>query len=283
MRWLLVMLALWSSVCTAQSIPLDYDPFTNLVVERLSKELPDYSLHPAGKLTVEGQRADGESTGQVSLDRIYAFCLRNTQSCSAAMDQFSKGIAESVKERNRPIEPAMVRLAVRPSEYAEQIRKQYAGSGGFIYSREVAPGLVAIPVLDFSRSVRYVNNKDLDKLALSEDELFRLGEKNLRANSKPLTEVAAIPQANSLGTIVGEDYASSRILFHNDWQSFSAKLNNKLVVVVPAPDVLLFADGSTSAAVDALHTFAADVARKSGRPLSLTLLLWTECGWEVVK
>ena len=275
MRWLLFIFALTCRLSFAQTIPMEDDAFTKLTVERLNKELPDYNLHPAGKLTVEGKRADGESTGQVSLDRVYAYCVRNVQGCSAAIDQFSKGIAESVKERNRPIEPSMVRLAVRPSSYVEQIRKQFSGSGGSIYSKDIAPGLVAIPVLDFSRTVRYVNDKDLVKLALSEDQLFQLGEKNLRSSSKPLSEVAPTPKASSLGTIVGEDYASSRILFHDDWQALSSRLNNKLVVMLPAPDVLLYGDGSTSAGVDALRTLAADVARKSGRPLSLALLQWT--------
>jgi uncharacterized protein YtpQ (UPF0354 family) len=262
---------------------MDEAAFTKTAVERLSKELSDYNLQPAGKLTIEGKRADGESTGQVSLDRVYAYCVRNAQNCAAAMDQFSKGIAESIKERNRPIDSSMVRLAVRPSEYAEQIRKQMSSSGGTIYFRDVAPGLIAIPVLDFARSVRYVNDQDLVKLTLSEDQLFQLGMQNLRSNNRQFSDVAPVPKANSLGYIEGEDYASSRILFHDDWQILSSKLNNKLVVALPAPNILLYGDGSTSAGVDALRTLSSDVARKSGRPLSLTLLQWTESGWELVK
>lgn len=283
MRNLLFILALASGLSFAQTIPMDEAAFTKTAVERLSKELSDYNLQPAGKLTIEGKRADGESTGQVSLDRVYAYCVRNAQNCAAAMDQFSKGIAESIKERNRPIDSSMVRLAVRPSEYAEQIRKQMSSSGGTIYFRDVAPGLIAIPVLDFARSVRYVNDQDLVKLTLSEDQLFQLGMQNLRSNNRQFSDVAPVPKANSLGYIEGEDYASSRILFHDDWQILSSKLNNKLVVALPAPNILLYGDGSTSAGVDALRTLSSDVARKSGRPLSLTLLQWTESGWELVK
>jgi uncharacterized protein YtpQ (UPF0354 family) len=282
-RCLLFILALACGLSFAQSIPMDEDSFTKIAVERLAKELSEYNLKPAGKLTIEGKRADGESTGQVSLDRVYAYCVRNAQSCAAAMDQFSKGIAESIKERDRPIDPSMVRLVVRPSAYAEQIRKQMTSSGGTIYFKDVAPSLIAIPVLDFARSVRYVNDKDLVKLTLSEDQLFQLGMQNLRSQSRQFSEVAPVPKANSLGYIDGEDYASSRILFHDDWKILNSKLNNKLVVSLPAPNTLLYGDGSTSAGVDALRTLAADVARKSDRPLSLTLLQWTESGWELVK
>ncbi|WP_457278999.1 DUF1444 family protein [Polaromonas sp. P5_D5] len=283
MRWLLLVITLACQVSFAQGIPADEDSFTKVAAERVNKELPGYDVKPAGKLTLEGKRSDGESTGQLNLDRVYSFCARNLQDCSVALDQYAKGMAESVKERNRPIARSMVRLAVRPAAYVEQIRKQIAGSSGSVYSRPVAPGLVAIPVLDFTRSVRFVNDKDISKLSLTEDELFKLGEQNLRSNSKPFTEVTPMPTANSFGHIAGEDYASSRILFHDDWQDLSTKLNGKLVVMVPAPDILLYGDGSTSVGVEALRTFAADIARKSSRPLSPLMLQWTKIGWEVVK
>jgi hypothetical protein len=53
--------------------------------------------------------------------------------------------------------------------------------------------------------------------------------------------------------------------------------------MLPAPDVLLYGDGSTAVGLEAMRTFAADVARKSSRPLSSSVLQWTEDGWEVVR
>jgi uncharacterized protein YtpQ (UPF0354 family) len=282
-RWLPVIIALACQISSAQGIPADEEAFTTLAAELINRELPEYDVKPTGKLTLEGKRSDGESTGQLSLDRVYSFCARNFQNCGVALDQYAKGMAESVKERNRPIERSMVRLAIRPATYVEQIRQQIAGSSGVVYSKPVAPGLVAIPVLDFARSVRFVNDRDIAKLSLTENELFRLGEQNLRSGARPFTEVTPMPAANSIGRIAGEDYASSRILFHDDWRDISTKLNGKLVVMVPAPDILLYGDGSTSVGIEALRTFAVDVARKSSRPLSPLMLQWTEIGWEVVK
>lgn len=283
MRFLLVAIALASQACLAQNIPTNEEDFSKIAAERLNKELPGYNIQPTSKLTLEGKRTDGELTGQINLDRVYAFCARNAQNCSAALDQYAKGIGESVKERDRPLERGMVRLAIRPAIYAEQIRAQTGTAPGRIYARPVAPGLVAMPVLDFTRTVRFITDKDAAKLALTEDELFKLGEKNLLSSTRPFSEVLKVPGANSFGHISGEDYASSRILFHEDWRSLNTKLNNKLVVVLPAPDILLYGDGSTPAGVDALRTLAADVAKKSSRSLSLQALQWTESGWEVLK
>lgn len=285
MRWLLLTLALIGQLGFAQTFPTDEEAFTQMAAERVSRELPDYNVRPVGQLTLKGKRADGESTGEMSLDRVYAFCRRNPPSCRAALDEYAQAMADSIKERNRPVERSMVRLAVRPTEYIERLRQQLESRGGkgVVYARAVAPGLVAVPVIDFTRSVRFVNDADLVKLSLSEDELFRLGEQNLRSSIRPLPEVAPTPAAYSLGRIAGEDYASSRMLLHDDWRELSTKLNNHLVIMLPAPDVLLYGDGSTAAGVDALRTFAAQVVRMSSRPLSPLMLRWTEDGWDVVR
>lgn len=283
MRSPLLIFAFAWSLSFAQSIPTDEVAFTNGAAERVSQELPEYNVKPTGKLTLEGKRNDGESTGQMSLDRVYAFCARNSQNCSAALDQYAKGMAESIRERNRPIERSMVRLAIRPTAYVDQIRKQISAGAGAVYSKPVAPGLVAVAVLDFTRSVRFINDKDLTKLSLTEEELLKLGEQNLRLSAKPFAEVAPTPGANFFGRIAGEDYATSRILFLDDWRDLNTKLNGKLVVMLPAPDVLLYGDGSNSVGVDTLRTFAADVARQSSRPLSPAILQWTESGWQEFK
>ena len=283
LRRLLFLISLSCTLSFAQGIPSDEDGFATVAAERVGKELPEYNMRPVGRLTLEGKRADGESTGQLSLDRVYAYCSRSAPNCSTALDQYAKGIADAVRERNRPIEPNMVRLAVRPTAYVDQVRKQVGSAGGSVYARPVAPGLQAIAVLDFARSLRFVNDRDLSKLSVTEDGLLALGEQNLRSSTKSLGEVAPTPTPNSFGRITGEDYASSRILFHGDWREMNAKLNDKLVVAVPAPDVLLYGDGSTSVGLEALRAFALETARKSSRPLSPALFQWTESGWQELK
>lgn len=283
MRLPLLTVLLACQVCLAQSLPMEEDAFAKEAAERINREVPGYNVAPTSKLTLEGKRSDGESTGRMSLDRVYAYCGRNPQNCSAALDQYAKGMAESIKERDRPIERSMVRIAIRTTAYADQLRAQFGSNGGTVYSKLVAPGLVALPVLDFTRTVRFVTDSDTAKLSLTEEELFKLGEQNLRASTRPFQDVVKVPQTNSLGYISGEDYASSRILFHEDWRPLSTKFYNKLMVMLPAPDILLYGDGSTPAGKDALRVLAEDVARTSSRPLSSLTLQWTETGWEVIR
>jgi uncharacterized protein YtpQ (UPF0354 family) len=275
--------ALLPALCAAQDVPADEEGFAKLAAERIRQELPAYDIQPVSRLTLEGKRADGASTGQMNLDRVFGFCARNPANCLAALDHYAKGVAEVVKERDRPIEKAMVRIAVRPMAYVDKIRQQ-AGTGvAPLFARPLAGGLAAVPVLDFARTVRFVSAPDVAKLGVSEEELFALGEQNLRSTTRPLAEVTPVPTGQSLGQIAGEDYASSRLLFHADWRELSGKLNHKLVVMVPVPDVLLYGEASTPMGVEALRSLANHLAGKASRPLSPVMFLWTEGGWEVLK
>lgn len=271
----------FSACLHAQAIPLDEDGFARWVAERVGRDLADFGVRPVGRLTLEGKRADGESTGQLNLDRLYAFCQREAARCAEATEHFAKGVTEVVRERSRPIERAMVRLVVRPRPYVDQIL-QKMGEGALL-ARPLTPDLAIVPVLDFTRSVRFVGAKDLATLGVTQDELFTLGEGNLRAGQRPLAEVAKVPVGQALGSITGEDYASSRILFHADWKDLSGKLNQQLVAMIPAPDIVLYGDGSTPRGLEALKTLGRDMARQSQRPLSPMLWRWTEAGWEPVK
>jgi len=267
----------------AQSVPRDEEAFTAFVAKRLTRELPGFTIQSAGKLTLEGRRSDGESTGQLSLDRVYAFCNRDARRCSDAIEHYVKGMGEWVQERSRPIEKSMVRLVIRQQSYVDQAKQQMGSGPPAIYSRPIAADLAVVPVLDFSRSIRFIGEKDLQRLGLDISGLFELGEQNLRASFRPLREVAQTPVANSFGRISGEEYASSRIIFHSEWKELAEKLNQQLVVMLPAPDLLLFGDGSTPASLDALRTFGMEAARRSQKPLSPALLRWTSSGWEQVR
>lgn len=267
----------------AQDIPMDEETFSKIAGERVQRELSDYRIAQIARLTLEGKRADGETTGQLSLDRIYAFCQRSARNCSFGLDQYARGISEAIKERDRPIGKEMVRIAVRTNDYIERLKKQIGTGSAALYSRPIAAGLSAVAVLDYTRSVRFAGEKDLTKLGLTDSTIFAIGEENLKTSSRPLAQVTPTPGPNSFGSITGEDYASSRILFHSDWQDLAERLNGNLIVMLPAPDILLYGDGSTPVAVEALRTFGLEQAKRSLHPLSTVILRWTPTGWQEVR
>ncbi|HEX4330280.1 MAG TPA: hypothetical protein VH105_26065 [Burkholderiales bacterium] len=267
----------------AAGIPRDEPGFSAYMVEQLAREMPDLKLAPSGRLTLEGKRPDGSSSGQINLERVYDFCARNFSICDSAIDSFVKGIAQMTREEMLPLDRGMVRLAVRPRAYIDQVKQKLGADPAPVYARHLTAHLVAVPVLDFPRSSRFVNARDLAALKLDEEQLFKLGEANLRAAQKPLAEVTKVPPPKAVGRIFNEDYAASRIIFHDDWNELANKLDGVLVLMLPTPDFLLYGGEVNDDALAAMQTFGMEVAARSTRPLSPLLIRWTPTGWEEVK
>ena len=137
----------------------------------------------------------------------------------------------------------------------------------------------ALAAVDAVEAVNAIYKKAKGKDQVAAQEALAI----VNRGQKPLAEVAQVPVGQALGRITGEDYASSRIVFHADWKDLSGKLNQQLVVMIPAPDILLYGDGSTPMGLEVLKTLGLNMARQSQRPLSPLLLRWTEAGWEPVK
>jgi len=278
-----LLLSLASLPAAAAGAPRDEPGFSAYVAQELAREMPDLKLAPSGRLTLEGKRPDGSSSGQIHLDRVYDFCARNFSICDPAVDSFVKGIAQITREEMLPLDKTMVRLAVRPRQYIEQVKQQLGADPAPVYARHLTAHLVVVPVLDFPRSSRFVNGRDLAALKVDEEQLFKLGEANLRAAQKPLAEVTKLPPPKAVGRIFNEDYAASRIIFHDDWNELANKLDGKLVLMLPTPDFLLYGGESGEEALAAMQTFGMEVAARSTRPLSPLLIRWTPTGWEEVK
>ena len=262
----------------AQGIPSDAGAFASYMADRISRQLPPgFSVKQGGPLTMN-VTGPGQDTWTVDLVRPFVFCKRDAARCATATEQYAKSVGESARQRSWPIEKSMVMLALRSRRYVEVAQRQ--PGGGSVYTRPLAANLSVVAVIDFAGAVRLANKNDLEKLGVTEDELFRLGERNLRGKLKPLAEVAPIPSANAVGRISGEDYASSRIILHDDWKAVAEKLNQQLVVMAPLQDMLLYTEDSTPAARSALLTLGSDLTGVSLRPLPPVLLRWRESGWE---
>jgi len=267
-----------------QTVPKTEAEFTRFVADWLQRALPGFSVKSAGQLTIATSTPDGEFAGQVSLDRVWEFCRSNTEQCPGAIAHFVSAVADVARDRAQPIEKAMVRLVVRPEGVVQQAKRQVATAAApILFTRRLVGDLWVIAVLDFARSMRYVTTDDLNKLGLDKDTVFELGRRNLAESLKPLREVVQSLPPNGFGRLTEDDYESSRVILHAEWASVAEQLNQNLVVMVPASNLLLYGDGSTPAGVDAMRAFAAEAARRSQRPLSGTVLRWAPRGWQVVR
>jgi hypothetical protein len=258
--------------------------FTERVAALLRAELGGASVVIAEPLTLK------LDTLQANLGRVYAFCRSNVQACGAELDRYVHAVKELYGETEVPVTPEALRVVVRTADYVEPVRRDAQQAATPEKAKESEPlpqafvdGLLALPVLDAPSLLRYLSRGDAQKLGLSPEQAHALGLARLRAAQKPLGEVAKPVAAGRIGTLAGDSYASSRVLFPADWAPLARAQAGVLVVALPTTDTLLYGADASAAGLDALRTLAEELGRRAPNRLSALLLRWTESGWELVR
>lgn len=261
----------------AQGVPADEPAFTEFVAQAMRREVGDAPVLVKSPLTL--------SVGplQANLDRIFAFCRANSASCAAEVDRYVKGAAQVLRQQSAPLDRAAVRIVVRTSEYIKRAQASLGSDGPTLQTRPLVDTFVSVAVLDTSRAVRPLDDRDLKKLNLSQDQLFELGGANLMAILKPIAEGAKPVGSGQIGTVTGSVYEVGRVAFPAEWSPLAIAQQGTLLVALPTTDVVLYISQSTPEAIDALRALAKSTAAKAANPLSPTAILrWTSERWEVV-
>jgi len=259
----------------AQNVPVEEPAFTEFVAQAIRREAGDTPVSVKGTLTV--------SVGplEAHLERIYRFCRVSTTACAAEVDQYAKGAVQVLKQRNAPLDKDAVRIVVRSSEYIAQAQASIGSDGPTLLVRPLVDGLVSVAVLDTPRALRPLNDRDLKKLAMSQEQLFELAGANVIANLKPLAEKAKPVGSGQIGVVTGSVYEVGRVALPAQWASLANAQHGTLVVALPTTDVILYISELTTDAIDALRGLARNTAAKSSNPLSPTAILkWTGEQWE---
>ncbi|MFT7776228.1 hypothetical protein [Roseateles sp.] len=249
--------------------------FTEKVAGLLRARLTDSEVVVAEPLTLKV----GEL--QANLDRVFGFCRANVQSCDGELQRYVQAVVDVHTKAGMPATKDALRLTVRAADFGSTGLPPAAAKAVTLHRPFVA-GLVAVPMLDSVRSARLVTEGDCDALHLSPDQTHELALANVRAILKPLAEVAQPVKPGAIGTIGGDFYESSRVLSPNDWAPLAQAQGGVLIVALPAKDAVLYSADDSPAGIDALRTYARDVARRSPGRLTDVLLRWTPTGWQAV-
>lgn len=277
-----VLLALAGAGVHAASVPSDVGGLTAYAVEAFAQALPAARVSAKEPLVLSVV-VGSEPPYQVQLHNLFDYCRRDPGNCDTAFQDFVAKVSASLGEAATPVERTQLRLVVRSTAYLDDVRKQLAGKpGSEPVVRPIAGDLWLMAVADRPHGVKSLAGADLAKLGLSEDQAIDLARRNLAQAMGPLSVVVHDLPRNGIGYVNGNFYDSSRLLFHEDWTSLSARMNGRLIVAVPATDFLIYGEARDRIAVGAIVGLVNDVARKAPRPISRTLLKWLPSGWEVV-
>lgn len=265
------------SVAVAEDVPRDESGFTNFVASQLRQQVSDAEVVVKGPLTL------GLTGLQLNLDRIFTFCHGNEGRCSAEVNNYVKGAAETYRSQNAPPTKEAVRLVLRTAEYVDAVHSAATGSKPMqMQTRPFVEGLFVLPVIDNPRTVRLLGEEDNTKLGLSADEVFELGMANVRKELPALMSVAKVAKSGQIGQIVGSVYNPSRLILLDTWAPLAEAQGGVLIVAIPATDAVFYVGEDSPKAIDALRTLATMVMGRAPSKLSGNLYRWKASGWDRV-
>jgi len=273
-----VFITLLSIEASAQEAPTDEAGFTEFVAEAIRHEVGDVNISVIKPLTIS------VTTLQANLERIFSFCQSNKSNCVTEVNNYAKGIAQVLKQENTPLDKTAIRLVVRSSEYIKRAQASLGKDGPTLQSKPLVEGLVSVLVLDTPRAIRPLDDRDLKKLNLSQDQLFNLGRENLIASLKPITVSSKPANSGQIGTITGSVYEVGRVTALSQWEGLVNAQKGNLVIALPTTDMVLYISELTPTAFDALRTISNNIASKAPNPLAPSILLkWSSEQWVVVQ
>ncbi len=270
--------AAFAAAALAQEVPLDEGGFTEFAAAKLRAAMPDVSVSVDAPLTLS-LSIDGL---KVHLDRPYDFCKQQAAQCTAALENYARGVAQVVKQSKAPVDRAAVRLMVRSAQYLQRAQAMLGKDAPALQVRPLADGLFVVAVLDTPRATRPLDERDLKALGLTTEALMALGRDNLAANLKPLADVAKPVAAGQIGTVRGDVFETGRLAMPESWAALAEAQGGTLLVSAPVGDMVLYISEATPVAIDALHTLSTKAFSSSQYPLSNAVLRWTPGGWQAV-
>jgi hypothetical protein len=277
MKQIWFVLLFMATTCAAFASARE-EAFTRLILSKLEAAIPGHKFEFVGSLELR----DPTSGRSIYLDRIFGYTTANPKLADTAIADYVSRVAQFTLEAEKPVSPALLRLAVRNSTSLQRAIESLGAGAAAAYPQELVGDLVVVPVIDAPSSVKYVGEKDLSVLGLSEAEARKIGGENLRKIQRPLEEVAKPSPKSGIG-VINEEYAASRLIFISDWAALGQKIGGNLIVMAPAFNLVIYSDGSSPIAVDALRTLGLQLGKSSQVPLSPHVFRFKQDHWELVK
>lgn len=251
--------------------------FTERVASLVRAKLGDTPV------TVKGPLMLSVGELQANLDRVFSFCDRDAAHCDAEIERYVAAIEEARHTAAQSASPQDVRLVVRTRAYFDASREVLHDKDSMVHPRPLAGDMVILPALDSPNTIRMLlSGKGVKGLDLSEEEIYKVGEQNLRKSLKPMAQVAKAVDKAQIGAIDPDPYNSGRLVLVDSWAPLAQAQGGVLIVAAPANDTLLYISEETPPAIDALRARVRDMMQRSSHPLSTTLLRWNPGGWQVV-
>jgi hypothetical protein len=264
---------------TTRSVPLDADGFTAYVADRIRDAMPGIRVDIVGPLRLEFGPPNEEAT-TVSLARAHDYSISNRAECAEWLEDYVEKLRGSQRDLHMVLDRGMLRIAVRRKAYIDGIRATLGEASKELIFEPLTADLFSVCYVDMPTAMRPAVARDLAVLGLTREEAWTQAKANLAAGLAEFEEQLEDIDEDEIGMIDDDVYASSWLALPDAWSRTAARFSGKLIVSVPAFNVLLYASESEPEDADALREAAEEEADSAEWPLSTSVYRWTPQGWE---
>lgn len=244
----------------------EYADFRRLTDHWLRGHRPEFRDIGGGRVRVSLDDGQSLVLGLINLAQICHASSRDHWQDQIA-DHLGKVLSTAITGPDLSIEHArsMIKVRLHPDDFADL--------DALPLGRHLAPGVLALPVIDDLQTIRAVIPQDLERWHLPVDELWELGLANIRAQEKP---EFAPPERDALGMI------SSTGFFATTWvlmlEAFLDPVpEHGALVILPHRHALLYqplVDFAAVSSVPHLLTIAEEEYRQGPGSISPNLYWW---------
>jgi uncharacterized protein YtpQ (UPF0354 family) len=260
-----------------RGVPKSAPAFTKFVGRSIQDAMPAAKVTVIGRLRLDVEAPKGGHT--TDLHNVYSTCQRNPETCGEEVSTFVAQMVELYKAGDVVLTRDALRIIVRPSAFVAAARANAKRN------RPLAAPLVGdfwmMAAIDQPTTIGIMDENDLSALKLSGKDAAKVAFANTeRELGKPLADLA---KGSTRGMLSGDPYASSALLFLPLWAKAAHSCKDNLLVAVPAPDVVLYADGTKPGALQSIVHDADEVMAHDDKPFSDSVFRWSPHGWILVQ
>jgi hypothetical protein len=245
---------------------------------------PGYSVTPdAGSPSVLILDGHGAKIGHVDMGLQYLLCPGPPANCFASVTQWALAAENTLEDFSAPPDPRDLYVVASPRSLFESELAPRPASAPAVPMRPCLPNLVCVLLAKRDTGLRFVNVHDLAEMRLTEDSAFHIATANTRRRLESLP-LPVPPSAEQPIRFVNYDqFESSLLLLHADWSSLAKATGGRLLVAIPAGDLVVYAADAGPGSVAAFTKFVADCLPSAKYRLSPLIFRWRPDGWALVR
>lgn len=187
------------------------------------------------------------------------------------LDGFIHNLVTGFASADAPINPNNIFPIIRAEGYGAGLVE-----GPLPYSEPFVKGLRIFFAEDLPTTIRYIDNDQAHTFASPDHPIFERALGNFLRHAIPIEIEGSGPYM----LIADGNYEASFLLDTALWQQINQQLE-EVVLIVPARDLVIFADGSLPDSRETLARFLAQALNEAAYPLGGEILVWVSDHWEV--